>query len=116
MPSRMRVCICRVDAKIHALSPRTHRAVVADDYQIMLTGDAEAIAEQLVEIDGTINDAFRELSLPVARAKLAVLASSAASVRVIAKRAPHLSVAVVSSSRNLGIDFTLKKKRRVTTF
>jgi len=92
------------------------RAVVADDYQLLIMGTGVAFQERVVEVfDGT-RQAFGIARLPLSEKKLNFLASTGRWVSALEARRPDLMRYRTLSARNLGVDFTLRNKRSSKVF
>jgi hypothetical protein len=119
----MFVMMLEVNSRVLAAAPSARTAVVADDFQV-LAMDASAPPCQrsrtaaMVQATATTValSAFRELDLPVAVNKLATLTRDVSTSQILMSLVPALKGSLVSHARNLGVDYTLGKARRTSTF
>jgi len=105
-----------IDAAVKMAVPTALTAVVADDYQILLMGDEKITQVKMVKAHAAAADAFNEAHLPTEGKKMALLATTRTALRGVVARAPHLGVAQVKTTRNVGYDFTLMKGRSMGIF
>ena len=95
--------------------PDVEVAVVADDFQAQTVGDPDKAAKNVVRTDTVTTRAFGKLDLPIAMKKSIGLVSDIRVSKAIRKRAPMLAKRLVDHGRNLGVDFSLKRRRSVVT-
>ena len=88
-------------------------AVVEDDYQLMIMGKGKNFVKQVADVFEAAEEAFRRVRLPTAKHKLNFLASTGKWQRDFPRGAAGVRYRV-QSTRNLGVDFTLGKRRRTT--
>ena len=111
----MYLMMTEVVDEVQAECPATEFAVVADDFQGLTVGRPEEVANDIVTIDNTTTRAFDRLDLPLAIKKSVGMVSDDATSKAISKRSPLLAKRLVGHGRNLGVDFSLKKKRSMVT-
>ena len=101
---------------IRDVIPEAIHAVVADDYQFTIMGKPASIAQGAAKLNKAVTAEFDRLKLPRDNGKLMTLTTSNAVDVALKAAAPELRSAVVTSSRNLGIDFTLRRRRVTRVF
>ena len=105
-----------VDGYVKYRCPEATTAVVADDFQILMVDAPERTAAGFAKIANTTFDALKLVDLPVAMKKMATLATTLDICKKIVAKVPKLKGSVVRTTRNLGIDFTLRNRRTTQTF
>ena len=101
-----------VDTHIAQAAPSVHRAVVADDYQILVTHPLDEAVRSAVEAHAAALHAFKNVMLPVSAKKLALVGFDASVTKALAKLDPALASCAKTTTRNLGVDFTFRGIRR----
>ena len=112
----MFLVMLEVDGYIRYRVPSLTSAVVADDYQILVIEGPATIIVSFTLAAGVTLDALRAYDLPSALKKQATLASSLEVSKKIVKAMPLLKNTVTRTTRNLGVDFTLRGARLTPTF
>ena len=119
----MFVMMKEVDRRVRCMAPAARTAVVADDYQILSMDDTpppctknKMAVNIQAEATATALKAFSDLDLSVAINKLATLATDTRTADDLISIVRSLKKSVARHARNLGVDFTLRKARRTSTF
>ena len=112
-----------VDEDVNHEEPDVITAVVADDFQILAVDDVEGLGVQaksaqkkMVNAVSATLKSFMKAKLPVAKDKLAALASTRQLEKDLARQIPVLAKSLCKHTRSLGVDFTLRKSRCTPTF
>ena len=105
-----------VDAAVTKAAPSAFPAVVADDYQILVCAHEKQAARVAMCAHQAAIAAFGEAMLPVSEKKLVLVYSHDGVAAELCEFCPTLTKSRSCATRNLGIDFTLKGKRRTAVF
>ena len=105
-----------VDDNVRKAAPLAYAAVVADDYQILVCRPREQAIRITLMAHNAARKAFAAVGLPVSAKKQVLLASDESVTKDTADADATLGDSRRKTARNLGVDFTLGKKRYTAVF
>ena len=105
-----------VDDKVRKAAPHAHTAVVADDFQVLVTKPREQAIRITLAAHSAARKAFADAGLPIAANKQILLASDDKTAREVEGADSSLSGSRRKTARSLGIEFTLGKLRYTIVF
>jgi len=112
----MFIVIRIVDAAVLEADPTAYPAVVADDYQIMVCAHRNQAVRAALCAHQAAMSAFENALLPISSKKLVLVYSDDGVAAELCDFYSTLVKSRASTARNLGIDFTLKCRRRAAVF
>ena len=105
-----------IDALVKKAAPLAHAAVVADDYQLLVCKPREQAIRIMLRAHAACTRAFGEVGLPISVKKQVLLTSDESAAQDIADVEPALADSRRRTARNLGVDYTLGKRRYTLVF
>ena len=105
-----------VDKKVREAAPPAHSAVVADDYQILVCRPREQAMRITLAAHNATRSVFAAMRLPVSEKKQILMASDELVAKEVAAADATLKKSRRRTARNLGVDFTLGRRRYTAVF
>ena len=105
-----------IDSKVRKAAPLAQAAVVADDYQLLICKPREQAIRILLRAHAACVKAFNAVGLPVSAKKQILVSSDGTAAADIADADPSLMASRRQTARNLGIDYTLGRRRYTLVF
>ena len=105
-----------IDAKVRRAAPAAFTAVVADDFQFLVIRSKDLAISTTLAAHAATRKAFLEAGLPISVKKQVLLGSDEKALAEIVRADETLNGSRRRTARNLGVDFTLGKRRYTMVF